>query len=79
MEDTLKTLSRSERMTLDNYESTIERNFRNFMNAGTALAAIRDSSLFREEYSSLEEYCLNRWNMGHTPQDSAPTEPITSN
>lgn len=80
MENNGKTLTHRERLTLDYYEATIERNFRNFFQAGTALAAIRDGDLFREGYSSLEEYCRDRWNLGYQPQPNetpAPTELTT--
>jgi len=67
-------LTRDEREILGHFESVIELNFRNFMNAGSALAAIRDADLFREGYASLEEYARDRWNLGHAPEDEA-TEP----
>ncbi len=49
---------------LHRLESTIERGARAFIEAGQALAEIRDRLLYREAgYESFEKYCRDRWQM----------------
>lgn len=37
-----------------------------FVEVGTALLKIRDSRLYRESYTTFEEYCQGRWNFSKT-------------
>ncbi len=49
---------------LHRLETTIERGARAFIEAGQALAEIRDRLLYREAgYESFERYCRERWQM----------------
>lgn len=49
--------------TLEACEQVIERGLRSYVEAGLALAQIRDSRLYRERYTTFEEYCSERWGM----------------
>lgn len=53
---------------LAQYEQVIERGLQTFYDVGSSLIAIRDKRLYRNEYKSFEEYCLERWNIS---RDSA--------
>ena len=52
-----------ERTELATHEAVIERGLNTFVDVGQALLAIRDSKLYRNEHSTFEEYCKNRWGM----------------
>lgn len=47
-------------------ESTIEKNLKAFYEVGRALLEIRESRLYRKEFSTFEDYCRDRWDMGRT-------------
>jgi hypothetical protein len=44
-------------------EGVIERGLQTFIEVGRALLEIRDSRLYRENYSTFEAYCRERWGM----------------
>lgn len=50
-----------ERSRLGDLESTIERGQQTFIEVGLALAEIRDSELYKESFSTFEDYCKERW------------------
>ncbi len=56
-------LSLTEQTELQQYEATIERGLKTFVDVGNALLAIRDGRLYRQEYGTFEEYCRERWGM----------------
>ena len=45
-------------------ESIIERTRKPFIEFGKALLEIRDSKLYRPQYSTFEQYCQGRWRFG---------------
>ena len=51
---------------LDELEAIIDRGRNSFYEVGLALLRIRDDRLYKEEYTTFEEYCLKKWNF--TPQ-----------
>lgn len=53
----------SELTRLAECEAVIERGLKTFVDVGNALLEIRDSRLYRKEYSTFEDYCRARWNM----------------
>lgn len=57
-------LTPGERLRLTALESTIRRGLATFIEVGSALAEIRDSKLYREEYPTFDAYCRDRWQMG---------------
>jgi phage N-6-adenine-methyltransferase len=44
-------------------EETIERGLETFVEVGEALREIRDSGLYREAFSTFEDYCEQRWSL----------------
>lgn len=56
-------LSAIETQRLDQLEGTIERGLRTFVDVGNALSEIRDSKLYRQEHSTFEDYCRDRWGL----------------
>lgn len=48
---------------LAKHEEVIEKGLNTFIEVGMALLAIRDRRLYRDEYSTFEDYCRDRWNM----------------
>lgn len=44
-------------------ERVIERGLNTFVEVGTALLEIRDNRLYKDGYSTFEEYCRERWDM----------------
>jgi len=42
-------------------EATIEAGLMTFLDVGNAIREIRDDRLYRESYSTFEEYCRERW------------------
>lgn len=42
-------------------EATIERGVRGYVEAGQALATIREARLYRETHATFEDYCRERW------------------
>ncbi|NMG11723.1 hypothetical protein [Brasilonema sp. UFV-L1] len=57
------TLSLAEAQELRRLETTVERCLKAFWQIGQALREIRDKRLYREHYSTFEEYCMTRWEM----------------
>ncbi|MBF2067511.1 MAG: hypothetical protein IGS39_24305 [Calothrix sp. C42_A2020_038] len=56
-------LSEAEALELDSLEATVQRGLRAFWEIGQALRILRDKRLYRQNYNSFEEYCMNRWEM----------------
>lgn len=54
-------LNEVETNRLTELETVIERGLQTFVDVGTALLEIRDSRLYRNDYSTFEEYCRDRW------------------
>ena len=46
---------------LDKHEEIIKRGLKTFADVGNALLAIRDAGLYRENHTTFEEYCKERW------------------
>ena len=59
-----KKLSTTERQRLEVCERTIERTLGSFLEAGTALAEIKESRLYRATHPTFAEYVRERWGMG---------------
>lgn len=57
----IEPLTAVERSTLTHAEAKIERGLSSFIEVGEALAEVRDSRLYREEYGTFEAYCRERW------------------
>ena len=53
------TVAECDRLTA--LEQTIERGLQTFVDVGTALLEIRDTRLYRQAFSTFEEYCRDRW------------------
>jgi hypothetical protein len=47
-------------------ENILRTTWTHFAKAGAALARIRDKQLYKNEYTSFEVYCRERWGLGHT-------------
>lgn len=45
-------------------QAIIERGIQTYLEVGAALREIRDSRLYKKNYSSFEEYCRTRWGWG---------------
>lgn len=54
-------ITTSESESLVELESKIEAGLKTFFEVGKALLKIRDGKLYREKYSTFEEYCEKRW------------------
>ncbi len=54
-------LPSAEQRVFDRAERTIARGLRSFLEVGLALKEIRDNRLYRQHYSTFEEYCARRW------------------
>jgi len=52
-----------ERSRLFQLEETIRQGLNTFVDVGNALLEIRDKRLYRQEYSTFEDYCREQWNM----------------
>ena len=50
-----------ERSRLYQLEETIRQGLNTFVDVGNALLEIRDKRLYRQEYSTFEEYCREQW------------------
>jgi hypothetical protein len=57
----METITLTESKRLITLEQTIEAGRKTFVEVGLALAEIRDSRLYRDEFNSFEEYCKNKW------------------
>lgn len=56
-------LSFIEKTELQQCETIIEEGLRTFVDVGGALLKIRDSKLYRQDYSTFEKYCKDRWEL----------------
>ena len=52
-----------ERSRLYQLEETIRQGLNTFVDVGNALLEIRDKRLYRQDYSTFEDYCNKQWNM----------------
>jgi len=52
--------------SLPHYEAVIERGLKTFCEVGEALLAIRDGRLYRQDYSTFEDYCISRWGLARS-------------
>ena len=59
----MDSLAISERQELQRNEQIIQQGLNTFVEVGQALATIRDSRLYREDYSTFEDYCKDKWGM----------------
>ncbi len=59
-------LDATETLELINLEATVEKSLRAFVQIGLALRSIRDKQLYRANYATFEDYCLNRWEISRT-------------
>lgn len=57
-------LSDPERAELVELEAVIQRGIQQFVAVGNALMQIRDRGLYRADYTTFDEYCRGRWNIG---------------
>lgn len=58
-EDT--TMTAIEKTRLDELETVVELGLQTFYDVGMALVEIRDERLYRQDYSTWEAYCRDRW------------------
>lgn len=56
-------LSAREEGRLQELEGVIEANFKGFVAVGMALSEIREDRLYRRQYRTFEEYCVNLWDV----------------
>ena len=63
--DSQAVLTSNESVRFTELEGTIERGIKTFVDVGNALAEIRDSRLYREQYGTFETYCRERWGMAY--------------
>jgi len=56
-------LTPADRKALAKHEETIRGGLTSFIEVGHALAEIRDSELYREEFKSFEAYCNDKWDL----------------
>ncbi len=54
-------LTKTESRRLSELEEVISRGIETFVEVGHALKEIRDSKLYRQEYSAFENYCRAKW------------------
>ena len=54
-------LSKAEAQQLSKLESVVDKGVKTFMQVGFALKEIRADRLYRQEYSTFENYCQIRW------------------
>ena len=59
-------IDQNQKAQLDKCEAIIERGLKTFYEVGAALLEIRDKRLYREHFTTFEEYCRNRWDMSKT-------------
>ena len=60
----IKPLTVKESERLEKLEAVIQQNFKGFYAVGCALKEIRDSLLYREKFSTFEDYCRQVWETG---------------
>lgn len=54
-------MTKAERSKLMKLEEVIESGVASFIETGNALATVRDNRLYREDYDTFDEYCIERW------------------
>ncbi len=54
-------LSQTPATSLEENEAIIQRGLNTFYEVGNALICIRDNRLYKENYSTFEDYCLKKW------------------
>jgi len=59
-----KALTKPEYAKLQTLEGVITKGMQTFVEVGTALKEIRDSRLYRRDYSSFDKYTKGRWGWG---------------
>ena len=59
-------LTSEERKDLRQCETFIRKGVKTFVEVGTALKEIQDRQLYREKYSTFDEYCKQRWSMSRS-------------
>src|SRR5260370_28927663 len=59
-------LSTEEKKRLGEIETRIRKGMANFLEVGRDLMIIRDEKLYREEFTSFEEYCRSRFEIDRT-------------
>jgi len=65
-EVTTEALTAIEATTFDDLEKAIEKGLSGFVKVGRALETIRDRRLYREEFSSFEDYLQERWKISRS-------------
>jgi hypothetical protein len=60
----IEPLSGREKKLFVELEADIEQNLKGFKKVGYALSVIRDQRLYRIDYDTFEEYCLEVWDLG---------------
>jgi hypothetical protein len=63
------TLTVQERVRLHQLERVVEKHIVGFIETGKALAEIRSSRLYREHYSTFEQYVKERWALSRSRAD----------
>lgn len=63
------TLTTQERVRLHQLERLVEKHIVGFIETGKALAEIRSSRLYREHYSTFEQYVKERWALSRSRAD----------
>jgi hypothetical protein len=56
-------LTAADKKALAKHEETIRGGLASFIDVGRALAEIRDSTLYRDDFESFEDYCNTRWDL----------------
>ena len=59
-------LSPAEVQTLEHYEHIIAQGIETFVEVGQALLAIRDQRLYRQSYTTFEDYLRQRWDLSRS-------------
>ncbi|MGI8656370.1 MAG: hypothetical protein ACR2LC_14280 [Pyrinomonadaceae bacterium] len=54
-------LNSSERERLATHETTVKAGLQTFYEVGSALLAIREGKLYRQDFATFEDYCHKRW------------------
>jgi hypothetical protein len=63
MPDISEHLSPDEVLSLEHYEQIIAQGIKTFVQVGQALLTIREHRLYRESYTTFEDYCRQRWDL----------------
>lgn len=62
----VKSLTKAEKRELQQLESTISSGLSSYVEVGRALSSLSVTQLYREEYSTFDEYCERRWDISGT-------------